>query len=121
VPKKFARDLLARGDGRARHIKDLRGRFGRIVQDLGGPDELSAIELERAQRLAHVEHWLGRIESAARERGAASLPASLMQQYMALLYASLRLGDSLGVKRRARKVESLADYIAAAQSKEPPP
>ena len=116
MPKKYARDLLARGDGRAKHIRDLRARFGRLVQDLGGPEELSAIELERCQRLAHAEHWLGRIETLLREKGAAAPPPAVLQSYMSLLYASIRLGDGLGVKRRARKVETLSDYIAAASN-----
>lgn len=117
MPVKYARDLLARGDGRARHVKDLRARFARIVQDLGGPEELSAIELERCQRLAHAEHWLGRIEALLREKGASAPPPAVLQTYMSLLYASVRLGDGLGVKRRARKVQTFADFVEASRER----
>lgn len=114
VPKKYAPGLLGRGDGRARAVRDLRKRFADVVMDLGGPAELSALELQHIERLAHASYWCARIEEAAREKGAAVLPPALLQQYMACAHLAIRLSDALGLKRRTKRAPSLQEYMAAA-------
>jgi len=111
---KFRRALQKAGDGRSKHVRDLRSRYAQLVADLGGEEELSAIERERVERLAHVEHWISRIEQMCREK---DVPVPPLDKYLPLLYASVRLGDSLGVKRRTKRVMGLAEYMQARSSK----
>ena len=95
-----------------RKFKAERARMAQIIADKGNVSELSLIATDRVERYVFVTHHTRRMEAAA----LAGQPFDV-NKYLSFLNAELRLGELIGAKRHARKVESLADVMRQLQGR----
>ncbi len=91
-----------------------------LVDDLGGPDAISAqqsavIELAVKSKLLldSIDVWLLTQESLINKRKRALIPAVIQRQSLA--DGLVRYMTALGLERRAAKTKTLSDWLAEAQ------
>jgi hypothetical protein len=107
VPAKFEEGFLATMDGRGRTVRTLRQRLGALISDLGGAAGLSYQEQSLCKRLVHLERLIERKESTLAHGGNVE-----ETNYLSAINALTGLCGKLGLKRRAKPVLSLSDYLA---------
>lgn len=112
-PERFEPGFIARTDMRYALPKLLRERLRALVADLGGADALSYQERSLAERLIHLEWQLGEWEALARD----GKPVD-HARYLHAVNALNGLVRSLGLKRRAKPIESLPEYLARKAAEE---
>lgn len=87
-----------------------------VVSDLGGAEELSAIERAYVGRLGRVELTLRLLEQDIAESGLVTPAGSVRKvyaQYLAGVDRWDRLAQRLGMRRRARAVDLARAYMGA--------
>ena len=107
LPRHLRPGWLKRMDQRLSQAKQLNERMAGIGNDLGGLDNLSAIENVLVEKLVHVNALASQIE----ERARAGQPFDV-NQYLCVVDRVLRLGQVLGTQRRARPVPRALEYAA---------
>lgn len=93
-----------------------------VVNDRGGPVELSAIEAARIGHLAEVETTLRLLAHDLATRGLTTAKGrvrSTFSRWLEALDRWERLAAHIGDGRRARQVPSLQDYLRQAQAPSP--
>jgi hypothetical protein len=93
-------------DGRSVVGRTLRDRLRGLVSDLGGLTNLSYQELSLCKRITHLERLLERQESILAHSGSVDLNC-----YYSAINTLSGLFSKIGMKRRARKIQSLEDYL----------
>lgn len=106
VPAAAQPGWLRRMDRRSRDARALSTRLATIGEDLGGLDQLSGIQRSLLERFIHAEALAVRIEENARTGKAFD-----SAQYLAVVDRVLRLGQALGLHRKAKRVPSLREAI----------
>lgn len=113
-PERFEPGFIATTDMRFALPKLLRARLQELVGDLGGADALSYQERSLAERLIHLEWQIGEWEALARD----GKPVD-HARYLHAVNALNGLVRSLGLKRRAKPVPTLAEFLAD-RAEQPP-
>ena len=108
IPDRYAHDWLEKLDGRTRMAQAARQRLEVLQDDLGGHSALSYQERSLCRRAVFLEMLLEQRESALAE-GREIDEGSHTQSINALM----GVWKALGLKRRARDVPSVSDYIQA--------
>jgi hypothetical protein len=101
-------------DQRSSLARQLHSRLLGISDDQGGSEAMSVIARSLAERYVHAEALAVAIEARAAAGEQFDTP-----QYLAILDRLARLGQALGLERKARPVQSLAEYIAAHPDRPP--
>ena len=101
---------VAGGDLRGPWARRMRDLMDLHLSDLGGPDAVSQAEASIVRRASVIEVELERLEAKFAAGDATPTDLDLYQRAAGNLR---RLLESVGLQRRARPVESLADYVAA--------
>jgi hypothetical protein len=99
--------LLPLSDGRSATARRFRDLFENVCNDLGGIDRLSEAERQLARRAAMLSAESERLEAMA-ARGEAGFDIEIYALQTGMLCRVLNL---LGVRRVARPVESLDEYL----------
>jgi hypothetical protein len=107
---------LIDGDGRSAWARRMRDLIVLHVGDLGGEDNVTEAEKSIVRRVATLTVELERMESMFAEAGEAS-PDELIL-YQTCTNSLRRLLESIGLQRRAKPVESLAQYLEAKKNNE---
>lgn len=108
VPRAARPGWLQRMDQRSRVARALHDRLAVIGDDLGGLTELTGIQRSLLDRFVHAEALATQIEDRAR----AGEPFDT-GQYLAVVDRVLRLGQALGLQRKAKRVPTLAERLGA--------
>ena len=95
---------LARLDGRSLLARTATDRLAELTTHLGGDTEVTAIERSLVDRLLHAEMLAMRLEAEVRD-GTLKTPSD----YLAVTDRVIKLATTLGLRRRARPVSSLAE------------
>ena len=103
----YQEDFLNGMDGRGQVVKTLRQRLGALVSDLGGGAGLSYMERSLSKRLVHLERLIERKEAQLARNKDISEP-----DYLNSINAFSGLCSKLGLKRRAKPVMSVEEYMA---------
>ena len=114
LAERYEAGYLDQLDGRVRVAKNLRERLGALVSDLGGLAALSYQERSLCRRVIHLERIIDKKELTLAHNGTID-----EQSYYSALNALSGLFSKLGLKRRARKIASLEEYLK--QQPEPGP
>jgi hypothetical protein len=114
-------DLTTLLDGRRRWLKAGRAREQERSADLGGADQLSAAQRSLIRRLVNVELWIEATEARILG-GSAADDDELVTLWLMAIKVHMQLSVRLGLKRRAKDVPTLQDYLrqkAAEKEQEP--
>jgi hypothetical protein len=114
-PERFEPGFIANTDMRFALPKLLRARLHELVTDLGGADALSYMERVLCERLIHTEWQMGVWEALARD----GQPID-HARYLHAVNALNGLVRSLGLKRRAKPVPTLQEFLATHTDDEEP-
>ena len=104
---RYDEDFLAQMDGRVRVAKSLRERLGALVSDLGGMAALSYQEQSLCKRIVHIERLIEKDELTLAHNGTIDRHA-----HFAALTTLSSLFSKLGLKRRAKQLPSLQNYLS---------
>ena len=99
-------DLL---DKRTESYKLLNKAVGEVIEDLGGAESLSHVQLVLVERFCFCECLLRRLEYRM-VRCPKKMDGQLAN-FVQILNSVIRLSSSLGLKRKAKKITSLQVYV----------
>ena len=116
LAERYEEGFLDSLDGRVRVAKSLRERLGALVSDLGGLDGLSYQERSLCRRVIHLERIIDKKELAL----AHNSPIDEQSYYTAITTLA-SLFNRIGLKRRARKIQSLDEYLKRSPEPQPAP
>jgi hypothetical protein len=106
LPRAARPGWLKRMDGRSTLTRELHERLAAIADDLGGLDQVSAIERSLIERFIHSEGLAAQIEEAARDGEDFDCA-----RYLALVDRVVRIAQALGLRRRMKPTEDLHAYM----------
>jgi hypothetical protein len=106
VGPRFSEDFLDELDGRVRVARTLRDRLRELTNDLGGVAQLSYQEASLCRRAIHLERQVERLESTLAHGGSVDYT-----QYFSMINTLSGLFSKIGLKRRAKQVQSLSEYL----------
>lgn len=107
VPKYARPGWLRRMDQRSRTARALSTRLVGIADDLGGLDHLSGIQRSLLERFIHAEALAVNLEENARDGTEFDIG-----HYLAVVDRVVRLGQTLGLTRVAKRVPSLQELLS---------
>lgn len=110
LPAKYEKGFLSRLDGRTEIARELRQSFDEIVSDQGGIEGLSHVRRSLVERFCWLEAVLRSLELRIAEADKAET-ADLLSRWIQALNSLVGLGRTIGIERRARKVERLDEYV----------
>jgi hypothetical protein len=105
---------VAGGDLRGPWARRMRDLMDLHLSDLGGPDNVSEAEASLVRRAAVIETELERLESRFASGEGTASDLDLYQRASGNLR---RLLEATGLQRRAKPVQSLAEYVASRAQK----
>ncbi len=108
IPIRYDEGFLEAMDGRGRIVRNLRQRLDVLVSDLGGLDQLTYMERSLCRRAIHLERLIEKKEASLAHGGTVDESA-----YIAALSALGALFTKIGLKRRAKQIQSLSDYVSS--------
>jgi hypothetical protein len=103
-------------DGRSAWARRMRDLIVLHLGDLGGAENVTEAEKSIVRRVATLTVELERMESLFAEAGEASADELIL--YQTCTNSLRRLLESIGLQRRAKPVESLAQYLEAKKNNE---
>lgn len=109
-------DLPERVDGRGLAARAFRRGLAELHVDLGGAEHLSWAERALCRRATAFELWLGSIDARA-QRG--EDVTAYLPHYAQVTNSLLGVLRTLGIKRRAKPVQTLAEIMASPPPDEP--
>lgn len=112
LPTRYEKGFLSRLDGRTEIARELRAAFDEIVADQGGVDGLSHVRRSLVERFCWLEAVLRSLELRIAEADKAET-AELLSRWIQGLNSLTGLARTLGLERRARKVDDLRSYVAS--------
>lgn len=111
LPTAYAPGFLKQLDQRTELCRALRERFDSVAVDLGGAGELSGIKSSLLERFVFLEATLVRLEADMAEADDAKVASEIMARWIQACNALLGFAKTLGIERRAKRVD-LRTYIA---------
>lgn len=106
VPRRSRPRWLKRMDQRSAVARAMHERLATIGDDLGGLDQMSGIQRSILERFIHTEALAAEVEKAVRDGEPFDCG-----KYLAITDRVLRLGQTLGLNRKAKRVPSLAELV----------
>lgn len=106
VPARYDPGFLDAMDGRVEAVRTLRQRLSQLMGDLGGERELSYQEKSLCKRIVHLERLIERREMSMAHGG--TVDESV---HLAGINSLCALFGKIGLKRRAKQIPSLGDYL----------
>jgi hypothetical protein len=116
VENRYHGAVLDELDGRVRLARTLRERMRALTNDLGGVKELSYQEQSLCKRAVHLERLLEQKEAMLAHGGTCD-----ESSYLNAINALSGLYSKLGLKRRARVLPTLREYVTAQRQAAPAP
>lgn len=114
VPASYQPDYGSALDGRSRIAKIVRTRLSTLIADLGGVEGLSYLEQSLAHRLIWLEAKIEAFETSLAQ--GTEIPVT---EYLSALNVLAGLCTRLGIRRRAKPIPDLKDYLAHRYGKPP--
>lgn len=118
LPSIYERGFLKKLDRRTDICRFLRANYYEILNDLGGEENLSTMQLALVEKFCFLAYSLRNLEMQIAEKTQnleADYQGELTGRWIQGLNALLGLGKTLGLKRKPKKVESLATYVKKAK------
>jgi hypothetical protein len=115
VANRYRENFLDSMDGRAEVTRTLRERFSTLTADLGGISNLSYQEHSLCRRIIHLERLIEKDELTLAHNGTIDRHA-----HFAALNSLSSLFSKLGLRRRAKQIPSLSDYLRKDGNVSPP-
>jgi hypothetical protein len=109
LPDKYAAGYLKNLDKRTVLFETLNNAYVEILQDLGGKESLSHLQLSLVERYVFLEHILQRLELKIAKSPKKS--AELLGGWVQGLNSLLGLSKTIGLKRNPKQVMNLKNYI----------
>jgi len=109
IPSKYQPGFLARMDARCELTQILSSAFDEICVDCGGKESLSHTKLTLIERFVFLEYVLRQWE--VRIANNPKKTASLVSRWVQGLNSLTGLARTIGLERRAKKIESLESYV----------
>jgi len=110
-PKRYEQHFLAKMDKRSVAYQVLHESFSEIVQDRGGVESLSHIQLALIEKFCFLEFMLHKKELEMAESNNKGMRDKNFGSYCQWLNCLIGLSKSVGLERRAKTVASLETYI----------
>ena len=110
LPNKYEKNFLSKLDGRYELARELKAAYSELTDDLGGSENLSHIKRALCERFVWLEAVMRGIEKQIAE-GSEKKAARLLSRWIQAVNSLTGLAKSLGLERRARKVEQLREYV----------
>ena len=112
LPPKYQPGWLRRMDRRTSFSKRLRAVFNRVVEDLGGEDNLSTIQLTLVERFAWLKAHLQLLEDEM-AKAPEDLDPKTVAQWVQSNNCLMGLAKTLGLKRTKKPPVDLSFYADA--------
>jgi hypothetical protein len=116
LPERYSKNFLAKMDGRIELARELKAAFEEVTNDLGGIDTLSHMNRSLCERFVFLEAVLRGLELQMAEEGTKQSKVDagqLLSRWIQGLNSLTGLARTLGLERRARKVDDLRSYVAS--------
>ena len=117
LPARYKVGFLQRLDGRCELTKVLSSAFDEVTADAGGVENLSHTKLCLIERFVFLEYvlrqWENRITLNPKKSG------KLLSRWVQGLNSLTGLARTIGLERRARKIESLESYVLEKSNAKP--
>jgi hypothetical protein len=112
LPERYSKNFLSKLDGRIEIARELKAAYEEVTNDLGGVDTLSHAKRALAERFVWLEAIMRGIERKFVELNGDDAEASgqLLSRWVQAVNSLTGLARTLGLERRARKVERLDQY-----------
>jgi hypothetical protein len=114
VANRYHGAVLDELDGRVRLARTLRERMRALTNDLGGINDLSYQEVSLCKRCVHLERLLEKKEATLAHGGTCD-----ESTYLNAINALSGLYSKLGLRRRARVLPTLREYVTAQRQAAP--
>jgi len=108
-PKRYETNFLAKLDKRTESYQLLYGAYTDVVNDMGGRDGLSHVQLCLAERFCFLEFILKRIELQIATEPKKS--AKFVSRWVQGLNSLVGLAKTIGLEKRAKRVVNLKAYV----------
>jgi len=114
LPERYSKGFLDKLDGRVEIARQLKAGYLEVTNDLGGADTLSHMKRSLCERFVFLEAVLRGIELRMAEQGKENKAEAgqLLSRWIQGLNSLTGLARTLGLERRARKLDDLQGYIA---------
>ena len=106
-PEQYTPNWISQLDGRYQVAQEIRQRYRRYTDDLGGESVLSYAQLSLVSHALFLQHWLH-----LQEKALATGQDIDMGRYTQALNSLQGLMQKLGMERKAKDVPSLSDYLS---------
>jgi hypothetical protein len=110
LPIKYSKGFLDKLDGRTELAQQLHAAYTELTDDLGGTDSLSHVKKVLAEKFCWLSAILRGIELQIAE-GRRKDSGELLAKWVQGLNALTGLARSLGLERKARKLDDLQSYV----------
>ncbi len=111
LPRRYQPGWLRKMDRRTSFSKRLRRVFNQIVEDLGGEEQLSIIQLTLVERFAWLKAHLQELEDQIAKQGHEQLDPKLLGLWAQANNTLIGLSRQLGQKRQKPAPLNLQTYI----------
>ena len=108
-PKKYEQNFLAKMDSRTIVFKELKTTFDEVIADLGGKDNLSHVQHCLVERFTFLEFIIRDLEQRISQNPGKN--EELLGKWVMALNCLTGLSKTIGLKRHARKIDSLESYV----------
>ena len=110
LPAKYKAGFLKEFDRRTETFQSLNSSYQEVMSDMGGPENLSHVQVCLAERFIFLEFVLRRLERRIANNPKKS--EALLGRWIQGLNSISGLAKTIGLERRAKKIFSLEKYIA---------
>ena len=115
APDKYQKNFLQKLDRRSKVHAALSTSYDSVMDDLGGSDSLSHVQLCLVERFVFLEYVMQTLEQRiAREPDKAD---ELLGRWIQAINSLSGLAKTVGLERRAKTIESLQSYVKTKKTK----
>ena len=113
LPDRFERLFAWQLDRRCKAVREVAGDLADLWQDLGGVESLSVQKRMLCERIVFMRRRMLAYETAVMEGSEPPMTAGEYSNFANVAQGHLK---TLGLERKAARIDSLVDYIAKRQS-----
>jgi hypothetical protein len=117
LPSRFSPNFLSKMDGRFLLAKELRVAYEEITADQGGPEGLSHVSRALCEKFVWLEAILRKTEAQIAASDDAEETGVLLSRWIQGLNSLCGLGRAIGIKRQAKRIPSLENYVRGKAAK----
>ena len=115
LPSKYSAGFLRQFDQRTETYALLTKAFVEVLEDMGGIEKLSHVQICMAERFVFLEFVIRSIEIRIAENPEKS--DQLISRWVVRVNSLSGLGKKIGLERRAKKISSLESYVGTKKKK----